>query len=98
MTNTTCRIESKIGEPFIFLPDSMIGGWGSTNETPIKNRVFGLVVNDGEENYANFKAKAIFLADSGFIGDKGSEFPGYGLIHQLDNELLLQRILTNLLN
>ena len=98
MTNTTCRIVSKIGRPFIFLPDSMVGRWSSTNETPIKNRVFGLIINDEEKGYVDFKAKAIFLADSGFIGDRKSEFPGYGLIHKLDNELFLRRILRYLLN
>jgi hypothetical protein len=97
VTNTTCRIESEIGTPFVFLPDSMVGRWSSENETPIQNRVFGLTIDGQEEEHDIIKCKVIVLADSGFIGDKDSTFPGFGVIDRGDNELFVKRIFDYLL-
>ena len=97
LTNTTCRIESEIGTPFIYLPDSMVGRWSSENETPIPNRVFGLIINGQEVNHEIIKGKVIVLGDSGFLGDKDSTFPGFGLIDKGDNELFITRMFDYLL-
>lgn len=98
VVNTTCRIISNIGEPFIFLPNTMEGGWSSENEELIKNKVFGLVIDGEYYNNEIIKGRVVILADSGFIGDKDSIFPGFGLIDKGDNILFLQRILQYLLN
>ncbi|MFW9806257.1 MAG: hypothetical protein ACFFFK_05960 [Candidatus Thorarchaeota archaeon] len=98
VTNTTCRIESDIGTPIIFLPDSMIGRWSSENEPEMKNRIFGLVVDGKREEHDIIKGKVIVLADSGFIGDKDSTFPGFGVIDQSDNELLVKRMFEFLMS
>jgi hypothetical protein len=97
VTNSTCRIISNIGEAFIYLPNSMKGGWSSSTEQLIRNKVFGLVIDGKYNNSEIIKGKVIILADSGFIGDKDSIFPGFGLIHKGDNILFLQRILQYLL-
>jgi len=97
VTNSTCRIISNIGEPFIYLPNTIKGGWSSSNEQPIKNKVFGLVIDGEYYNNEIIKGRVVILADSGFIGDKDSIFPGFGLIDKGDNILFLQRILQYLL-
>lgn len=97
MTNTTCRIESKFGQPFVYLPASMIGRWSSEGETPIKNRIFGLAIDGETGNHPIIKGKVVILADSGFIGDKGSKIPGFGIIDKEDNELFIKRIFSYLL-
>jgi hypothetical protein len=97
VTNTTCRIDSKIGTPFIYLPDSMKGRWSSEGETPISKRVFGLVIDGQKDSHEIVKGKMIVLADSGFIGDKDSTFPGFGVINHADNELLVRRLFDYLL-
>ena len=76
----------------------MKGIWSSINEEPIKNKVFGLVIDGKYNNDEIIKGRVVILADSGFIGDKDSIFPGFGLIHKEDNILFLQRILQYLLN
>lgn len=96
--NTTCRIISDIGEPIIYLPNTMVGGWSSKNEELIKNKVFGLVIDGEYNNNEKINGRVVILADSGFIGDKDSTFPGFGLIDKGDNILFLQRILQYLLN
>ena len=98
MINTTCRIISDIGEPIIYLPNTMVGGWSSKNEELIKNKVFGLVIDGEYNNNEKINGRVVILADSGFIGDKDSTFPGFGLIDKGDNILFLQRILQYLLN
>lgn len=98
VTNTTCRIISDIGKPFIFLPDTMKGAWSSEKEELLKNKVFGLVIDGEFEKNEFIKGRVVILADSGYIGDKDSKFPGFGLIEKGDNTLLLQRILQYLLN
>ena len=98
VTNTTCRIESDVGTPFIFLPDSMVGKWSSENEPEMKNKIFGLVVDGKKGQYELIKGKVIVLADSGFIGDKDSTFPGFGVIDKGDNEMFVRRIFEYLMN
>ena len=98
VTNTTCRIISDIGEPLIYIPNTMKGGWSSENEELIKNKVFGLAIDGEYYNNEIIKGRVVILADSGFIGDKDSIFPGYGLIDKGDNVLFLERILQYLLN
>lgn len=98
VTNTTCRIESDSGTPFIFLPDSMVGRWSSENEPQKEKRVFGLVINGQNEEHDIIRGKVIVLADSGFIGDKGSTFPGFGVIDKGDNELFVRRMFEYLLS
>ena len=97
MTNTTCRIESNYGQPFMYLPDGMIGRWSSESEVQIKNRIFGLAINGETDQHPLIKGKVVILADSGFIGDKGSKTPGFGIIDKLDNELFIKRIFFYLL-
>jgi hypothetical protein len=98
VTNTTCRIDSNIGTAFIYLPDSMEGRWSSENEDPITKRVFGQAIDGQKDNHDIIKGKMIVLADSGFIGDKGSTFPGFGVIDHADNEVLVKRMFDFLLN
>jgi len=97
VTNTTCRIESDIGTAFIYLPDSMEGRWSSEDEVPKSKRVFGLAIDGHLEDHEIIKGRMIVLADSGFIGDKDSTFPGFGVIDHADNELLVTRMFEFLL-
>lgn len=93
VTNTTCRIVSEKGFPFMYLPDSMVGGWSSDNEAPIQKRVFGLAIDGQEHPDDLIKGKLVVLGDSGFIGDKGSTVPGLGLIDHGDNEQFVRNLI-----
>ncbi|MFW9786732.1 MAG: hypothetical protein ACFFE2_05410 [Candidatus Thorarchaeota archaeon] len=98
LTNTTCRIESKLGTPFIYLPDTMVGRWSSEGESPLRNRIFGLAIDGQKEPNEIIKGKVIVLGDSGFLGDKDSTFPGFGMIDRGDNEIFIQRMFRYLLD
>jgi hypothetical protein len=76
----------------------MVGRWSSENEAPITNKIFGLVIDGQEESHETIKGKVIVLGDSGFIGDKDSTFPGFGVIEKGDNELFISRMFDYLLD
>ena len=76
----------------------MVGKWSSENEPEMKNKIFGLVVDGKKGQYELIKGKVIVLADSGFIGDKDSTFPGFGVIDKGDNEMFVRRIFEYLMN
>jgi hypothetical protein len=98
ITNTMCRIITKHGEPMAYLPKDVIGIWESRDEPYIPNKVFGVIINGKTEQNYPFKGKIAVMADSGWIGDLDSTFPGYGVIHLGDNQQFLLNILKYLLD
>ncbi|PHN04696.1 hypothetical protein [Flavilitoribacter nigricans] len=93
VTNTTCRIVSTVGTPFLYLPDGMVGRWSSEGEALIPDRIFGLIIDGSKSQSDAVKGKIVILADSGFIADKDSTVPGKGLIDQGDNEVFIRRLI-----
>jgi hypothetical protein len=67
----------------------MVRRRGEGPETPSMKKIFALSIQE--------KGKIVITADSGFIGDKGSTFPGWGLIEEGDNVLFIRNILSYLL-
>ncbi|MHA2169693.1 MAG: hypothetical protein ACXAB7_07345 [Candidatus Kariarchaeaceae archaeon] len=89
VTNTTCKIEYDRGDVIAYLSDRMVRRRGEGPETPSMKKIFALSIQE--------KGKIVITADSGFIGDKGSTFPGWGLIEEGDNVLFIRNILSYLL-
>ena len=94
VTNTTCRIVSEKGNIIVYLPDTMVEG---IDKNPIEPKnIFGLELNS---NYSNqIGGKIVILADSGFLGEQGSRFPGLGLIEEGDNLAFIKNILEYLVS
>jgi hypothetical protein len=89
VTNTTCRIECDRGEVIAYLADSMVRRKGEGVENTSERNIFALSVEE--------KGKIVITADSGFLGDEGSTFPGWGLIEEGDNFHFIRNILLYLL-
>lgn len=89
VTNTTCRIECDRGDVIAYLADNMVRRKGEGAENPSERKIFAISIEE--------KGKIVITADSGFVGDKGSTFPGWGLIEEGDNILFIRNILSYLL-
>ncbi|MCH8907174.1 MAG: hypothetical protein IH840_08805 [Candidatus Heimdallarchaeota archaeon] len=97
VTNTTCSIISKNGLPVIYLSKLMVGLSGLEEQKEVQNiepeerKIFGLSI-DRKSSDLDIDGKVVIIADSGFIGEKDSTFPGYGLIEEGDNLLFIKRL------
>lgn len=88
--NSTCSIQSKLGTVITHLPkdmeDHVLG-------LPSTERIFALSIDGRAGELDGCKGRIVAIADSGFIGSKGTEKPGRGLIEEGDNLLFIEYIL-----
>jgi len=80
--NNGCRISTRIGNVVAKLPSVSEGA-----------DIFAVAI----ENHEDIKARIVVTADSGFIGDEDTNFPGPGLINSGDNIGFIRQVFEWLL-
>ena len=93
--NSSCGIVPSIGDVIAWLPDSIssVGDYQDDLDNTGK-KIFALSLD--ASHIPDIRGKIVLLADSGFVGEKDSKFPGFGLIDKGDNLLFIDRILKYL--
>lgn len=86
-TNTADSLAGEAGDVIMRFPSDMADR-NDKNIDPMGG-VFAVALTDMPAGLGS--GRAIVLADSGFIGTKGADYPGYGMIHLADNAAFITR-------
>jgi hypothetical protein len=90
VTNNCCSLISADAVPIISLPSQMID---HRNGVPAHTRNFAVALDAEANSTVDRKGRVVVVADSGFIGTKGTTNPGPGLIEKGDNRRFAQNVI-----
>jgi hypothetical protein len=87
VTINGCSILPGHSDPLLWLPNQMID---HRNGYPSAGRCYAVALEMEKPGMRGFSGRVVVVADSGFIGNENTTFPGVGLIAHGDNGRFVQ--------